>query len=315
MAPSLSLLCALLALLHKLSSAQHPAVQSIDDFHYDENNRLKNHQLLFHGNPQCESIFDGVNFAKRDIRKLGGQLLSDFYTTSNGNNSVSNCFVVCLERGIHHDYVIHPLLDQVMSINDSTFSYQSVMNWVQGHCQKKELGFLSYLNHDSKVYWVDENTGRRVEVGILQPGERNTLWLGSYLGHKFEVVHDDTKQVVGEVEVEFHTMYSLGEQFSRVQNRDVRRLVEATFESEWERAHRVKRTFSEFGFDKGKLPKDLFASMSAYYYNNREQATIEEWDNKGVFVNWWEKDVYFLPMPQVLKVRMILLFRINSDHI
>jgi hypothetical protein len=78
--------------------------------------------------------------------------------------------------------------------------------------------------------------------------------------------------------------------------------VKQTFKMEWNRANRVKRTFTEFGFNKGRMPVDLWASISAYYYNNRDNKVLEEWDSKGLFVNWWERDVFFIPMPWLLKV-------------
>eukprot|EP01031_Cornospumella_fuschlensis_P017155 gene17155-20976_t len=125
--------------------------------------------------------------------------------------------------------------------------------------------------------------------------------MGTYLGHTFVLTNPATEEVVGEVTIEFHTLYSIGEQVSARRQRDVRHLVHDTFEHEWQRAHRVTRTFTPFGFSRGKLPHDLFGSMSAYYYNNRDQATMEEWESKGVFVNWWETDVFFVPMPMGLK--------------
>lgn len=71
---------------------------------------------------------------------------------------------------------------------------------------------------------------------------------------------------------------------------------------EWNRAHRVTRTFTEFGFSKSRMPTDLWASISAYYYNNRDNKVLEEWESKGLYVNWWERDVFFIPMPWELKV-------------
>ncbi len=155
------------------------------------------------------------------------------------------------------------------------------------------------------LYQHKSHTGERFFTANLIPGERNTLWVESYLGHQFEVERVDTKEVVASVTVQFNGAISIGEYPSHATDpdRDVSDIVRGTFESEWIRAHRIKRTFTEFGFSKGTLPLDLFASMSAFYHNNRERATIEEWDNKGVFVNWWEKDVMFITMPFKLKVR------------
>lgn len=61
-----------------------------------------------------------------------------------------------------------------------------------------------------------------------------------------------------------------------------------TLENEWTRHNVVKRTFSPLGFQKGRLPNDVFASMGAFYYNNRHHKVFEEWGDRGVFVNWYE---------------------------
>jgi hypothetical protein len=78
--------------------------------------------------------------------------------------------------------------------------------------------------------------------------------------------------------------------------------VRQTFDAEWDRAHLIKRTFTEFGFNRRKLPQDLWNSLQTYYYNNRDHAVREEWETKGLFVNWWEVDPYMIVMPWELKV-------------
>ena len=65
----------------------------------------------------------------------------------------------------------------------------------------------------------------------------------------------------------------------------------------------MKRTFTDIGFARSKLPLDLFGSMSAYHYNNRDNMVPEEWNDGGVIVNWWEADVFMVHIPFELKVR------------
>jgi len=82
--------------------------------------------------------------------------------------------------------------------------------------------------------------------------------------------------------------------------------VSRTLNSEWKRHLQIKRTFSSLGYDKGRLPDDLYASLGAYYYNNRNppHKVLEEWGrHKGVFVNYWETDVNFIQIPWHLKQR------------
>ena len=62
---------------------------------------------------------------------------------------------------------------------------------------------------------------------------------------------------------------------------EVARQVKNTFTHEWTRAHRVTRTFTALGFNKGRLPMDLWTSMKTYYYNNANNLAREEWNDKG----------------------------------
>jgi hypothetical protein len=48
------------------------------------------------------------------------------------------------------------------------------------------------------------------------------------------------------------------------------------------------------------LPKDIWGSISTYYYNNKENLALEEWD-QGALINWWEADVYLIGIPWELK--------------
>eukprot|EP01036_Dinobryon_divergens_P037626 gene37626-49268_t len=75
--------------------------------------------------------------------------------------------------------------------------------------------------------------------------------------------------------------------------------VKHLFQSEFIRSRRVKRTFTEFGFNKGRLPDDVWGSMQTYYYNNRFNYVREEYSD--VSINWYEVPPLFLGMPWGLK--------------
>mmetsp|Transcript_44644 Transcript_44644/g.136180 ORF Transcript_44644/g.136180 Transcript_44644/m.136180 type:complete len:192 (+) Transcript_44644:281-856(+) len=64
---------------------------------------------------------------------------------------------------------------------------------------------------------------------------------------------------------------------------------------------KATRTFTKLGFERGRLPDDLFASMSAYYYNNKDYHALEE-KYQSRFINWWEKDVFLIQAPIDLKL-------------
>jgi hypothetical protein len=56
------------------------------------------------------------------------------------------------------------------------------------------------------------------------------------------------------------------------------------------------------GFNRGRLPADLYGSISGYHYNNRDNRVPEEWNDGGVIVNWWEAEVWMIHIPAELKV-------------
>jgi hypothetical protein len=135
--------------------------------------------------------------------------------------------------------------------------------------------------HGLTLYWISPTTGERVKSGHLNSGETNSVWIETTVGHEFEMVDDVTKEVVGAYTIKQHSYFVIGKRESRRFERDVTADVEQTFVGEWARSRKVSRTFTELGFSIGKLPLDLWGSMSTYYYNNRENKIVEEWDHKG----------------------------------
>jgi hypothetical protein len=265
------------------------SILSIDDLSFDQDMRLQSHVLLFHGNNDCASEFNYAELAQRQIYRIDDDALAQQYFPQD-----HSCAVVCLERGSHYDHVLHPLDYQ------SFVDHPNVHSAINENCQAAEIGFLSYLSSPAQVYWLDEDENRHI-IGPLTPGEKHTLWVQSFLGHRFQIV-DHNNDIAMDLVVEFNAIIPIGAYTSHVRPRQVKDIVRQTFEGEWDRSNRVQRTFTEFGFAKGRLPTDVFSSMSSFYYNNRHHATIEEWGGKGVFVNWWEKDVFFVAMPFQLKV-------------
>lgn len=114
----------------------------------------------------------------------------------------------------------------------------------------------------------------------------------TYLGHQFEVRDKETGRVLLAVTAEQNGIHVIGQYKIANYLPHAEAIIKNTLDHEWDRAHRVKRTFTDVGFALGKLPVDLYASMSAYYYNNRNNLALEEWDDKGAFVNWWEVNCY-----------------------
>ncbi|CAE7439598.1 unnamed protein product [Symbiodinium microadriaticum] len=125
-------------------------------------------------------------------------------------------------------------------------------------------------------------------------------WHKTYLGHKFEIREGDV--VLKAFTVQFDGIIVQGDPGHGLLPEPVpEKNIEWAMRNEWSRCNRVKRTFTELGFSRGRLPNDVWGSISAYNYNNKANAAREEWDSKGYFVNWWDVTPYLLGMPWNLK--------------
>ena len=72
--------------------------------------------------------------------------------------------------------------------------------------------------------------------------------------------------------VEFEGFRVIGEPGTMVgtNTTDPANEIQRTLDSEWARAHNVKRTFTELGFSKGRVPDDLwvFSGVASFFLSN-----------------------------------------------
>ena len=282
-----------LGLLACISIASSFAINSLQEIPLDNNDRIVGNFILYTASESCPAP---SNLAYREALPMSSDLEAQFFGTN--PSSYGDCAAVCLEKGTHFDHLLHPLPQHVGK------HLKDIYSFAFENCQQSEVGFLSYNENVADIYWM--NNGRRVNVGTLRKGEQNTVWQVSYLGHQFQVIDSVNQKMLLNVTVQHNAIYPIGDLSSNLQVRDVERAVKETFNMEWHRAHRVTRTFTEYGFAKGRLPTDVWSSISTYYYNNKNNKVVEEWDSKGLYVNWWERNVYFIPMPWELKVSYVV---------
>ena len=91
--------------------------------------------------------------------------------------------------------------------------------------------------------------------------------------------------------------------------------IHSLMKAEWQRSRRVTRTFTEYGFNKGKLPLDLYSSMESYHYNNKEHFAREEWESRGLHVNWYQAEVFMLGMVSVCCVLKYISFYVFQSNV
>lgn len=285
-------------------------IGSLSELPFDQNSKLAKHLLVYP--EKCAQAVEGgtSELYARGLYPVSGEAQSAFFgdfEALSDNPTLKECRATCLERGTDRA-VVHAALPRYQY--DGQTEEKSIRDWVFDACQKVEFGFINYHKPNEKnpvnVYWVGRS-GDRHSQGELKWGERNTRFLHTFLGHTFLFEDSVTKEILLEHTVEFTGVRAIGKHPSPVDPNEkdtslYGREIHDSLIHEWDRHLKVKRTFTELGFSKGRLPDDVFASMGAYHYNNENYKALEEWDNKGVFVNWWEVDVFFIQAPWDLKL-------------
>ncbi|KAL3775492.1 hypothetical protein ACHAW5_000237 [Stephanodiscus triporus] len=228
-----------------------------------------------------------------DVRLPGGGTIDD----------VARCPAVCLVRGVDSNLAAFPLPEQYYD-PEGNEEHESFRAFLSSHsCGAVEFAFVNYSPKTLSVYWIDDD-GEKKYVGHLDRNEKNTWFAGTFIGHRFTFVDPDTEEVLLDHTVEFSgTIGVFNHENYLDPTVDIREEMRRELDINWSDHLRVKRTFTPLGFNKGRLPDDVFASMRAFYYNNRDppHRLQEEWDSQGVFVNHWETDINFIVIPWHLK--------------
>jgi len=297
-----------------------------DDFDFDENDKLASHYIVFPADrPDCPTYKHnpGTNYKASQVDGDALDTIFPHYGTGESylgrdeeveieleeDEEDDRCLAACLEIGTdisvaghtmpHYHY--HGLMEGTAAERQADFKH-----WFHTKCVKMEVCFINYaVERPLGIFWVNPN-GTRQKQFDLDYSEQRTRCFTSYVGHQFEAV-DDESGFYQLVTVKHITTMAFGESppssAQKFDGKDeVEENVKTALAMEWRKHNRVKRTFSSLGFAKGRLPDDVFANMAAFYYNNRNNVVNEEWEGKGVFVNWWDTDIKFVAIPWSVKV-------------
>lgn len=268
-----------------------------DDLDFDNNGRLISYQLVY--SPSCASDIEKINidYDHFEVHELAGNALGEMFGLFE-NDDFGKCHAACLERGVDRNIVAAVLPHKIYTTESNS---ATLGEWFRDSCTSVEVCLMNYIDKENplNVFWINgENKKLHITV---EYGERKTRCFSSFIGHAFQAETVDGT-FIGDLLVKFTTVLAFGEAPSLlIPNEDKTQTILETLHNEWNRHKAVNRTFSPLGFAKGRLPDDIFASMGALYYNNRKHKVREEWQGKGVFVNWWESDCYFIPIPWALK--------------
>jgi len=326
-----ALLVPLLSLLSQNGVRSETHIRHLAKLPFNEDNRLSTHIFAYPAG-KCASLIKSDNIVEGQWGHEFVALHGEAYTAVFGHlqgvdasvpptdvQSFHDCLAVCLEKGTQQSVVARPLPHRywkhgLVEDEGKVHEVNTMDEFLSSDaCGKVEYGFVNYHKNTVKIYWINARTGEAVPNQELGYGERETSFITTFVGHKFKVYDTEPNEdpleneMMLEITVQNHGVVGIKNHVQPVVPPEgVPNEVRSTSLSEWDRHLRIKRTFSALAFDKGRLPDDMFASLGAYYYNNRNppHKVLEEWGrHKGVFVNYWESDCNFIQIPWHLKRR------------
>jgi hypothetical protein len=278
--------------LNNYLTALEAIIENFDNLSYDNNSRLSENYILFESNT-CSKIaklwkdFD-VKHTRNVIfmnSKIARTFRNNYYESLS-----SSCRAVCLHKGYHKNDIISTISSQIYS--------GDMQKWIQ-QCQSAEFGVVSqHINIlNIKAYNVDGTS----DSTTLSPAD-GILWSTTILGTKFDIFDSITNTKLYSVTVSYNQILVVGETPTRPKHQIENLLfhVNNTLQSFFTKPQIVKRTFSELGFKKDKIPDYIWHSIYAFYYNNINNAIREDRENNNYVLNWWESELNLIHIPPVL---------------
>eukprot|EP00316_Scyphosphaera_apsteinii_P000268 CAMPEP_0119331566 /NCGR_PEP_ID=MMETSP1333-20130426/80828_1 /TAXON_ID=418940 /ORGANISM="Scyphosphaera apsteinii, Strain RCC1455" /LENGTH=1014 /DNA_ID=CAMNT_0007341197 /DNA_START=36 /DNA_END=3080 /DNA_ORIENTATION=+ len=283
-----------------ISAAETVVLGDVGEFPVDEHSRLTNHWLLLREG--CTEAHASVMQQDRDQLKVGiaAGTLAEKLGMAKGCPSMA-----CLERGLHPDLLSAGV--QLPSPNDLQ---EDVNGWIRTKCEMSDVGLVNLLEEELSLRWLDAD---RKSDSLPEGGTNNGItmyrfqyWYRAAIGERFEVLSSTGMLLLHGV-VEFSGAHVVGasEPFSAAldPHRDWEPVVNATMKNERLRAAKVYTAYTSTGAKVLTVPSRTWASISAYYHNNRNTQIREEWqpDANFSFVNFWQVPVFCIPLPPRLK--------------
>ncbi|KAL7526649.1 hypothetical protein ACHAXR_001581, partial [Thalassiosira sp. AJA248-18] len=304
-----AVLAALSNLPLQTAAAGYQVISDLSNLPYDENGALSSHILAYPASDPCSSLIEAQMPKGGDLYRhipiaVEGEAATALFGDRLQNEEspitdVTQCPAVCLDRGVDSSLAAYPIPQYYFNPKEHT----DIASFVSSlSCGNVEFGFINYTPKTVMLSWVNKQ-GKKHGLYPLERMEKNTRFIHTFIGHRFIAEDPDTGEEFLDYTVEFTGVIGISNHENPHKQRDIRKEVQRTMGGEWTKHLQVKRTFSSLGFDKGRLPDDVFASMRSFYYNNRDppHRLMEEWGSKGVYVNYWESDCNFIQVPWELK--------------
>jgi hypothetical protein len=173
------------------------------DLLYDENGKLSTHHLVYPA--ECATEFLIYHESFQSVA-----LADDAYDKVFGNRNATSCAAACVEKGVDRNYA-HAIMPHRYYYNDDeqTVSFDT---WFDDTCTQVEVCMLNYYDKVSliNIFWLDENTGAKIEHLDIGYGEQMTSCFSSFIGHTFVAETADAVPI-GQITIEEITTIAWGE--------------------------------------------------------------------------------------------------------
>ena len=278
-------------------------IHTIDKLPMDSNNHLESNWLL-HTGGQCGDVLVTVwkdGFAFRTV-----ELMSIEFARGVFNLSYGNCAALCLDRGTPMSYLIYPLENKVLIIDDDEVSVDKVREWVRS-CQKSFVGILNY--HKSKnpidIYWLNKwhesgsiwEYSQSIHSQSIHQGlyiSARITFLECFLGFRLNAFDSVTSDFIATFTVEHNSIWNVGIRDIPYHYNHSQEDILKQFDHYLQMSNDVKLTFTELGFSKSRVPADIMGSMLTYYYNVKDDCFLQDY---GLAYILYDNDPILCPIP------------------
>jgi hypothetical protein len=251
-------------------SLKKKQINQLSQLKYDDNNRLIRNHMLYEKCFLSSEIISWKHYVNQNYTESRGMVkaVADIFRTKND----TSCMAVCLRKGTFRDHVQYPLPHFIYSRGVT-----DLQQWMDD-CEAVELGIITPRGDTVVNLNVVQENGKSKTVLTFNYGTDTHLWSNVPIGAVYEMTDAHSDKLLGRVVVESSGVEVLSpEKFADPETRHSKREnINGTFSKCWQDAQSVRRTFSSRGFEKFRLPMDLWSLLSTYHYNNRDKFVPEE---------------------------------------
>lgn len=196
---------------------------------------------------------------------------------------------------------------------DDLLDKEFVYRWIQER-SSIQVGFASHYDGSIDVYWVDP---QGQEIDVRQGLNRQDVdWIASYVFHEFVFRDSVSKELVARhVFLGSGAFIIPGKHICNLDSCDpsewngVKEATDEDIQNQAAATENARLTtlsnqpkqipfYTKVGFQKRRIPEDLFKKLLTYYHRNKDNISVEKWSPGSTFVNQRESPPLMATLPE-----------------